>query len=173
MEAEPIESLMDKILDLYDRKPGGWNVLTDLKGNVLILGPQVSYRLKLISLNPYDYTGVGMKIGNEKVVRNSVEGVPSYGFRPLTRKQTKLLFTGIHQHGAVNDGLVKKLLGLSPVPTWQLRDNKQKAILSGPVITHPNLSSISKNQRELEKKLDMEAYKLFRKRFPGRAAIYR
>jgi hypothetical protein len=173
VEAEPIESLMSKIIGRYNRKPEGWKVLTDLKGNVLILGPQLSYRLKLISLNPHDYTGVGIEIGNEKGVRNIAEGVPSYGFRPLTGKETKLLFSSAYQKGAIQSRLVTKLLGVKPVPTWQLQNNKPKTILTGPVITHPNLSYISKSQGRLEEKLNMEAYRLFRKKYPGRAATYR
>lgn len=173
LDAEPIESLMSKVMNRYNKRPEGWKVLTDLKGNVLILSPQASYRLKLVPLNPHDYTGVGMKIGNEKRVWNAVDGVPSYGFRPLTSEETKQLFTAIHQKSLVQNRLVKKLLGIKPVPTWQLKSDKRKSILSGPVIAHPNLSSISKSQRELEKKLNIEAYKLFRKEYPGRADTYR
>lgn len=173
MDTEPIESLMNEIMLRYNRKPEGWKVLTDHKGNVLILGPKAGYRLKLVPLNPQDYIGVGVKIGGAKEVRRIVEGVPSYGFRPLSGKEIKLLFSTIHQKSTIQNRLVKKLLSMKPVPTWQLQKNKPEAVLAGPVVTHPNLSAISKSQRKLEKKLAVEAYKLFRKKYPGRAEIYR
>lgn len=173
MNVEPIESLMRRIIDQYNKKPEGWSVLTDDKGNVLVLGPRTAYRLKLIFLNPQEYTGVGVRIGGAKQMRKVVEGVPSYGFRPLSGMETKKLLSTIHQSGTVQNGLIKKLLGIKPVPTWELQKKETKTVLGGPVIAHPNLSAISKSQRELEVKLAVEVDRLFRKKYPGRAAIYR
>jgi len=173
VNVEPIESLMRRIIDQYNKKPEGWSVLTDHKGNVLVLGSRMGYRLKLIPLNPQEYTGVGVRIGGVKELRRVVEGVPSYGFRPLSGLETKKLLSTIHQRGAVPNRLIKKLLGIEPVPTWELQKKETKTVLGGPVITHPNLSTISKSQRELEVKLAAEADRLFRKKYPGRAAIYR
>lgn len=173
VDAEPIESLMSKIMDRYNKRPQGWKVLTDHKGNVLILGPKAGYRLRLVPLNPKEYTGVGTKIDKAGKIRNAVEGFPSYGFRPLSNKQTKLLFSTVRQKGTIHNRLVNKLLGRNPVPTWQLQQNRPKAVLTGPVISQPTLKNISKSQRKLEEKLTAEAYKLFRKRHPGRAATYR
>ena len=173
MNVEPIESVMRRIMDQYNKKPEGWSVLTDHKGNVLVLGSRMGYRLKLIPLNPQEYTGVGIRIGGLKEMREVVEGVPSYGLRPLSGMETKKLLSTIHQRGAVRNKLIKKLLGITPVPTWELQKKETKTVLGGPVIVHPNLSAISKSQRELEMKLAVEADKLFRKKYPGRAAIYR
>jgi hypothetical protein len=55
---EPIESLMNKIMNRYDGRPIGWNVLTDYKGNVLVLSPKEGYMLKMVSINPKKHTGV-------------------------------------------------------------------------------------------------------------------
>jgi hypothetical protein len=173
MNVEPIESLMRRIMDQYNEKPEGWSVLTDHKGNVLVLGSGTAYRLKLIPLNPQEYTGVGVRIGGVKEMREAVEGVPSYGFRPLSGMDTKNLLSAIHRRSAVQNRVIKKLLGINPVPTWELHKKETKTVLGGPVIAHPNLSAISKSQRELEVKLAVEADKLFRTKYPGRAAIYR
>lgn len=173
LEAEPIEILMTKIMDRYNRKPEGWNVLADRKGNVLFLGPRGGYKLKLIPLNPQEYTGVGMKIDKETELWSVAKGTPSYGFRPLSSKETKLLLNNIHQRGVIQNNLVNRLLGMKPISLRQLQNNKPKAVLSGPVIAHPDLSTISKSQRELEKKLLTESYRLFKEKYPGRAATYR
>ncbi|MCK4434696.1 hypothetical protein KAU92_04335, partial [Candidatus Bathyarchaeota archaeon] len=67
----------------YNKKPEGWTVLIDRKGNMLILNPRVGYRLKLVPLNPREYTGVGVKLNSLNEMQKVTEGVPSYGFRPL------------------------------------------------------------------------------------------
>jgi hypothetical protein len=173
VNVEPIESLMRRIMRQYNEEPEGWSVLTDHKGSVLVLGSRMGYRLKLIPLNPQEYTGVGVRIGSTKELRKIVEGVPSYGFRPLSGMETKKLLSTIHQRGAVQHRLIQRLLGMKPVPTWELEKKVAKTVLTGPVIAHPNLSAISESQRELEMKLAVEADRVFRKKYPGRAAIYR
>ena len=173
MSVEPIESLTNKIMDRYNRKSEGWAVLTDYKGNVLVLGPRVGYRLKLIPLNPYEYTGVGIEIGGLEEMRRVVEGIPSYGFRPLSAGETEELFNAVHRDDVIQNKLIKKLLGMKPVPPGELQKEGLKAILSGPVIAHPDLNAISKSQRELDVRLATEAAKLFREKYPHRAAIYR
>ena len=170
MSTEPIESLINRIMSQYNKKPEGWTVLSDNKGNVLVLGPKEGYRLKLISLNPQEYTGVGIRIDGLEEMRSVVEGVPSYGFRPLSSRETKELLDTVHQGAQSN--LINRLLEMKPVPTWELQRKRPNAVLSGPVIAHPNLSTISKRQRELESKLAIETDKLFRKKYPHRAAIY-
>jgi hypothetical protein len=172
VNAEPVESLISRIMNRYNKKPKGWTVLTDHKGNVLVLGPKTGYRLKLIPLNPQEYTGVGIKIDNPKEMRRVAEGVPSYGFRPLSNTETEELLNTAHQRYTLNK-LINKLLEIKPVPTGKLKKKRPKAVLSGPIIAHPNLSAISNSQKELEAKLAVEADKLFRKKYPGRAAIYR
>jgi len=170
VSVEPIESLISRIMRQYDRKPEGWTVLTDHKGNVLILGPKAGYRLKLIPLNPQEYTGVGMKIDGLQEMRRLADGTPSYGFRPLSSTQAEELFNTFRQEA--QSKLINEILKTKPVPTWQLRKKRPEAVLGGPVITHPDLSAISSSQRELEARLAVEADKIFRKKYPYRASIY-
>lgn len=171
VNAEPIESLASKIMSQYNRDPEGWTVLTDYRGNVLVIGPKAGYRLKLIPLNPQEYTGVGVRIDGLKKMKRTLERDPSYGFRPLSSMEAKELLNASHQ-GHVQSKLIGKLLEMKPVPTWELDKEKPEAVLSGPIIAHPNLSAISRSQRELEAKLASEANKLFRRKYPQRAAIY-
>ena len=169
--AYPIESLIPKIMNQYNKQPVGWTVLTDPKGNVLVLGPSKGYMLKTISLNPREYTGVGTEIEDTENLRRAVELGPSYGFRPLSSKVAQELISSLNHRGE-QSRLISQLLRKEPVPTWELEKKKPNAIVSGPIIAHPNLSAISKSQRELELKLKFEADKLFREKYPHRAAIY-
>jgi hypothetical protein len=158
-------------MNQYNKQPVGWTVLTDPKGNVLVLGPSKGYMLKTISLNPREYTGVGTEIEDTEDLKRVIELGPSYGFRPLSNKQSEELMRSLSQRDKQNR-LISQLLSKKPVPTWELEKDKPRVVVSGPIIAHPNLSAISKSQRELELKLKFEADKLFRKKYPNRAAIY-
>jgi hypothetical protein len=171
MSTEPIESLLNKILSQYNRRPEGWSVLADRKGNVLVIGPKAGYRLKLVPINPHEYTGVGIRVDELEEFRNLADGMPSYGFRPLSSQATEELFNTINKK-TVDNNLINELLGKKTVSTHILGKKRSGSILTGPIITHPNLSEISKSQRELETKLNIEADKLFRRKYPRRALYY-
>ena len=171
MVTEPIESLLPKIMNRYNKHPLGWNVFRDYKGNFLVLGQNDGYMLKMIPLNPQEYTGVGIKIDDSNEMQRLVEGAPSYGFRPLSTKQTERLVNSFSQ-GEKQQRLISKLLTQKPVSIPELEKKKSNAILGGPFIGHPDLSTISENQRELETKLKIESLKLFKKKYSYRAAIY-
>ncbi|MGC9345414.1 MAG: hypothetical protein ACP5ER_01295 [Candidatus Bathyarchaeales archaeon] len=172
MSIEPVEHIMKIITNRYNKNPKGWDVLADQRGNVLILGPNVGYRLRLIPLNPREYTGVGVQMTEPAELKKNVKGFPSYGLRPVSKTDTKQLFNAISRFGTVPQTLIKKLFGAEPVPTWHLNTFKPGAVLNGPVTFSPNLNTIVKGQRELERKLEIEAYKLFKQKHPSRASFY-
>ena len=145
--------------------------MVDFKGNVLVIGPKEGYRLKMISLNPHQYTGVGIKLDDAETLQRLVEGTPSYGLRLLSRKQATALLKRFHERNFQNK-VVRDVLATKPVATWELEAKKPKAFLSGPIIAHPDLATISSSQRKLEARLAAEANTLFRRKYPHRAAIY-
>lgn len=170
---EPVDQITSKILRQYNRHPEGWSVLVDNKGDVLVVGPSSGYRLKLVHLSPGEYTGVGVRFGRSQGLRKMVKNLPPYGFRPLSREETRDLLLVIHRRDRPTDERIKKLLEMKPVPTWEIDGGKSSgAVVTGPLVAHPNLSTISKRQKELEAKLAIEADKLFRKRYPLRARTY-
>lgn len=170
MITEPIESLMPKIMNRYNNQPEGWSVLTDHKGNLLVLVPNEGYMLRMIAINPQEHTGLGVKIDKPQEIQRYVNGAPSYGFRPLSTGQTKKLLNGFRR--GKQHRLVPELLEKKPLSIPELQKRKPKVVLNGPLIRHPDLSTISESQRALEAKLKIETQKLFRKRYPLRAAIY-
>jgi len=169
---EPVEQITKRILRQYNRHPEGWSVLVDNKGNVLVIGPNSGYRLKLVPLSPQEYTGVGVKFGRSKGLQKMVKNLPPYGFRPLSREETRDLLSTIHRRGRPTDERIKELLEMKPVPTWEIDKKRPEAVVTGPLVAHPNLSAISKRQKELEAKLAVEADKLFRRKYPLRAGTY-
>jgi hypothetical protein len=168
---EPIEAVIKRIMIRYNENPRDWRVLIDNRGNALVLGPESSYKLRFIHINPYEYTGVGVTIRGLEELRENLRTIPSYGFRPLTKDRTKKFLESIQNQESIKEKLVRDLFKINPVPTQKLRD-ETATILSGPIITHPDLSSISKEQRKLEARLTMEAERLFRVKYPSRARIY-
>jgi hypothetical protein len=161
---------MLKIMNRYNNQPEGWSILTDHKGNLLVLGPNDGYMLRMIPINPQEHIGVGVKIDNSQEIRSLVNGAPSYGFRPLSFAQTNKLLNGFRQ--GAQPKLVSELLKRRPLSIPELQKKKPKVVLGGPFIRHPDLSTISENQRLLEAKLKIESEKIFRKRYPFRASIY-
>jgi hypothetical protein len=137
---EPVESLMPKIVKRYNNHPRGWNFLIDFKGNVLILGPSEGYMLKIIPLNPQKHTGVGMKISNSDEMQRLIGGAPSYGFRPLSTRQTESILDSLHQ-GEDQHKLISKLLEKKPISIPELEKKKPQAVLSGPFIGHARAQS--------------------------------
>jgi hypothetical protein len=170
VKTESIESLGKKIMKKYNQQPTGWNMFLDFKGNMLVLGPEEGYMMKMIHINPKEQTGVGIKIDGNSEMRRILKGAPTYGFRPVSKPQAKEIFDSFRQER--KNRLISKILEKKPISTSELQKKKLGAVLSGPVIAHPNLTTISKSQRELESKLQIEAQKLFRKKYPHRAAIY-
>lgn len=171
MSFEPIEKIIERIINLYNENPKNWRVLIDKKGNALVLGPEIGYKLRLIHINPQEYTGVGVKIQGLEEIQENLRNIPSYGFRPFTKDRTKKFFDSIQNQDLIKEKLLRELFKINPVPTWKLQ-GETETILSGPIITHPDLSIISKGQRKLEARLTMEAERLFRLKYPSRARIY-
>jgi hypothetical protein len=172
VSAEPVELLANKIMDRYNKHPVGWRVLRDFRGNVLVTGPKEGYMLKIIMINPQEYTGIGVKIDKPRELRALVEGAPLFGYRPLTNVQTRELLASFRQRERQNR-IISEILEREPGPMLEMDKNRMDAILSGPIIAHPDLSAISKSQRELELKLRIGAEKLFREKYPHRAEMYR
>ena len=172
MSTEPVDFLAKKIMDRYNRHPVGWTVLRDLKGNVLVTGPKEGYMLKMITINPQEYTGIGVQIDNPRELRTLVEGAPLFGYRPLARIQAEELLNSF-RNGRHKEGLISEILERKPIPALEIEKKRPSAVLTGPIIAHPDLSTISKSQRELEMKLRIGAEKLFREKYPHRAEMYR
>jgi hypothetical protein len=168
---EPIEKIIERIINLYNENQKNWRVLIDKRGNALVLGPEIGYKLRLIHINPQEYIGVGVKIQGLEEIQENLRNIPSYGFRSFTKYRTKKFLESIQNQDLIKEKLLKELFKINPVPTWKLQ-GETETILSGPIITHPDLSIISKGQRKLEARLTMEAERLFRLKYPSRARIY-
>ena len=172
MTTESIDSLSKKIIKRYNNNPVGWTIFRDYKGTILISGPNDGYMLKLITINPNEYTGVGTRIKNHSQIQKLAKGAPQYGYRPIPNSQAIELLSSLQDFEKQNT-IITEILEKNPIPTWKLKKRKPGLILNGPILAHPDLSSISEKQRKLELKLKIEAQRVFNKKYPHRAEMYR
>jgi len=165
---------MKEIIDSYNRGPKGWQIMSDFKGNSIVLGPSQGYLLKAMAINPEESLGVGASIGEAEEFRSYLGNQVPFGFRPLDRDFSKKIL------GAANSGngnsqsrVLSRILSIEPVPTWELEMSRPAMVLGGPYLGHPDLRLISKKQVELDEKLSLELDKRFRAKFPSRASMFR
>ena len=173
MDYRELEDLSKEIKLRYDENPRGWSIFQDNKNNVLIIGPDKGYRLKLIPLSPWKHTGVGISMEKDRTLNQLREKTPFSGLRALSKTDSESLLSSINQDRVGRMELINSILDRSPVSTESIEKNRPQAVLSGPVVSHPDLSTLSERQRELQRGLRYEAEKLFRKKYPMRASIYR
>lgn len=174
MEIKTLEETVKEILDGYNKKPKGWQIASDFRGNSVVLGPGGGYRLKLMMINPQESLGVGARIDDIGELRRTMGEVAYSGFRPLNIDIAKEVFSALSSmEEAKKQSAIRKVLDIEPVPTWELQASNLGAVMSGPFIAHPDLRTISRKQSELDEKLAVELDKLFRLKHPMRASIYR
>jgi hypothetical protein len=174
LEIKTLEETVKEIIDGYNRKPYGWQIASDFWGNSVVLGPGGGYRLKLMMVNPQESLGVGARIDDVGELRRSMGEVASSGFRPLNTDIAKEVFSALSStEEAKKQRVIRRVLDIDPVPTWELQASDLGAVMSGPFIAHPDLRVISRKQSELDERLAAELDKLFRLKHPMRASIYR
>lgn len=181
MEIRSVEEIMKEVAEGYNRRPKGWQIASDGRGNALVVGPESGFRLKLMMVSPEETIGVGASIDDVEEVRRGIgagaatSARPSCGFRPLSEGDAKAIVESMRSASAVARGqeMVRRIMATDPVPTWRLQEDEMGAVMSGPYIAHPDLRLVSKSQSELDARLSTEVDRAFRARFPMRASIYR
>ncbi|MFP3950747.1 MAG: hypothetical protein ACLFVP_01165 [Candidatus Bathyarchaeia archaeon] len=173
MEYRDLEDLSNEIRRRYDENPTGWRTFRDKKNNILVIGPDKGYRLKLVPLSPWKHIGVGLSMERDKALDQLRGRTPASGLRALSKNDFERLVTSTNREGGSQMRVIKKLLDRKPVSTQDLREEGSQAVLTGPVVSHPDLSTLSEKQKELQEELKYEAERLFRKKYPQRAGLYR
>jgi hypothetical protein len=143
-DPEPIEKIMPRILKQYSERSRGWHIMSTPRGEMLILSSDSAFQLKLIPLNPFEYTGAGVELPESSDTAEEIRASPEFGLRPLD--ETDLQGEDL----STTDG----------------------HILRGPVLTRPDLGSLSPEILKRQLSLDRSAERTFRRRYPDRAGMY-
>jgi hypothetical protein len=175
LEISSAEEILKEIMEGYNASPKGWQIALDLRGNSLVLGPKDGYALKAMMIGPGENLGIGARIDHPDELRKQIGGGFSCGLRPVGEDLAKELLAALSGGGRQDQlsAAFGRLMSREPVPTWELGEGRQAAVVGGPFVSHVDLKDISRSQRELEAKLATELDGLFRSKYPMRASMFR
>ncbi|MFX0107592.1 MAG: hypothetical protein ACFE7R_04850 [Candidatus Hodarchaeota archaeon] len=141
------------------------------RGEMMFFGPGSAFQLKLIPLNPFEFTGSGVEIRDSSSIIKRVKMTPEFGYRPLTHTDIEGLVNSLNNPEAMQSQL-RRIIGRDPMTPAQLEKESLASILSGPVLTRPDLDALGPDVARLQNTLDKSAQKEFRERYPRRAGMF-
>jgi hypothetical protein len=170
-DPEPAEEIVPRILKQYSERPRGWHIMNTPRGEVLVLSPDSAFQLKLISLNPREFTGAGVELPESNDIVDSIRTSPEFGLRPISEADLQGI---VHSLRGSDDARqeIGEILSRTPLSLDDLSSNQSSHILRGPVLTRPDLGSLSPELLKMQMTIDRSAQRTFRKRYPMRAGMY-
>ncbi|TFF96894.1 hypothetical protein EU546_00360 [Candidatus Thorarchaeota archaeon] len=141
------------------------------KGEMLVLSPESAFQLKLIPLNPFEYTGAGIEIPGSSKSIETIRSSPEFGLRPLYESDLLSIAKAIGSEQESHSKL-GEILGRTPESLEDLSSGKASHILRGPVLMRPDLGSLDPDVHSVQANLDKTAEKVFRKKYPMRSGMY-
>jgi hypothetical protein len=170
-EIEPVDEIVPRILKKYSDQPRGWRVMSTPRGEMLVVGADSAFQLKLIPLSPFKFTGAGIEVSEPSKVLDSIRSTPEYGFRPLTNGDIQGIASTLGDQEKTRVQL-REIMGRDPMSIDDLGTGTIDHILSGPVLTRPELGSLSPEMLRAQDILERSALKAFRKKYPERAGMF-
>jgi len=154
------ENIREEIERKYNKNPRGWHILTgksdDNFYNSVILHGKDMWIIKEEFLNPFKTIGLGDKVKIGEEFKPILKNPYSYGFRPLTESQGRMIL-----NENFSSRMIHKILSTEPLPY----DDIRSLALEGPIISAPNLR-FSDKQEELDIKLRKSLRKLIYREYP-------
>jgi len=141
------------------------------RGEMLILSSDSAFQLKLIPLNPYEFTGAGVELPESCDTVESIRASPEFGLRPLSESDLQGILNSITGDAGPKLSL-NDILKRTPHSIDDISADIPSPVLRGPVLVRPELGSLSPEILRRQMSLDRSAEKTFRKRYPERAGMY-
>jgi len=138
---------------------------------MLILSSDSAFQLKLIPLNPYEFTGAGVELPESCDTVESIRASPEFGLRPLSESDLQGILNSITGDAGPKLSL-NDILKRTPHSIDDISADIPSPVLRGPVLVRPELGSLSPEILRRQMSLDRSAEKTFRKRYPERAGMY-
>ena len=136
---------------------------------MLVLGPESAFQLKLIPINPTSFTGSGIEIPDTNKAFERIRSTPEFGFRPISSTDIQDIIKALNQPKVARPQ-IDTILRRTPLPITAIKPSE--SVLTGPVLTRPDLRSLSPEILKTQLSLDRAAWKHFSKRFPMRAGMF-
>jgi hypothetical protein len=168
---EPADKILPRILKQYSERPKGWHIMSTPRNEMLVLSSDSAFQLKLIPINPYEFTGAGIELPESCDIVDTIRTSPEFGLRPLSESDLRGIInsvTGDHGPRLSLDEILKR----NPRAIDDISVDTPTPILRGPVLMRPDLGSLSPEILKRQISLDHSAERTFRKRFPERAGMY-
>ncbi len=140
-------------------------------GDMLVVGRDSAFPLKLIPLNPREYTGAGTELPESNDVTDSIRTSPEFGFRNLAQTDIEALVESMSKPELVQQQL-QDILRRDPLLPAEIEKGGINHLLTGPVLTRPNLQGLGPDILKLRSSLERSANRVFRKKYPMRAGMY-
>jgi hypothetical protein len=170
-DPEPAEKIVSRILEQYSERPRGWHIMNTPRGEVLVLSSDSAFQLKLIPLNPQEFTGAGVELPESNDIVESIRTSPEFGLRSLSESDLQEIANSMRTDKDARQE-IGEILSRTPLSLEDLSSIKSSHILQGPVLTRPDLGSLSPDMLKMQTALDRSAQKTFRKRYSMRASMY-
>ncbi len=170
-DIEPAEEIMDRVMRLYSRRPRGWHVLHTPVGDMLIIGPDSAFQLRMMPLSPRESIGVGVELPNVPERLSNINSAPDFGIRGLTDEDLEVMLGALQGDAHAMDK-VDAILKRDPLPPSAIETEKIDHIISGPIFSRPSLASIDPSLGDITEYLDASVRDLFRERYPLRSGMY-
>lgn len=170
-EIEPADKIVPRILKQYAESPRGWRVLNTPLGEMLVVGPDSAFQLKIIPLNPIEFTGAGAELPESNSVIDSIRSSPEYGVRGLAQVELEAILESMVNPRAKASPL-GSIIKRDPLMPEDIERSSIDHFLTGPVLTRPDLSNLGPDILKMRETIDRSANKVFRKRYPMRAGMY-
>lgn len=168
---EPADKILPRIVKQYSERPRGWHIMSTPRNEMLVLSSDSAFQLKLIPINPFEFTGAGVELPESCDIVDRIRTSPEFGLRPLSESDLHGIInsiTGDHGPKLSLDDILKR----TPRALDDLSADATTPILRGPVLMRPDLGSLSPEILKRQMSLERSAERTFRKRFPERASIY-
>jgi hypothetical protein len=140
------------------------------RGEMLVLSSDSAFQLKLIPINPYEFTGAGVELPESCDTVETIRSSPEFGLRPLSESDLHGILNSITGEGPKLglDDILKRV----PQSIDDISADTPSPILRGPVLMRPDLGSLSPEILKRQISLDRSAERTFRRRFPERAGMF-
>jgi hypothetical protein len=141
------------------------------RGEMLVLSSDSAFQLKLIPLNPYEFTGAGVELPESCDAVERIRASPEFGLRPLNESDLHSILNSITGDAGPKLSL-DDILRRTPRSIEDISADTPSPVLRGPVLMRPDLGSLSPEILRRQLTLERSAEKTFRKRYPERAGMY-
>ena len=162
---------MPRIVKQYSERPRGWHIMRTPRNEMLVLSSDSAFQLKLIPLNPYEFTGAGAELPESCDIVDTIRSSPEFGLRPLSEPDLHGIMNSITGEQGPKLSL-DDILKRTPRTIEDISAATPAPVLRGPVLMRPDLGSLSPEILKRQLSVDRSAEKTFRRRFPERAGMY-